>query len=219
MPTIPPRACCVVPDSGPAEAPGASPRSDRDGEFVESDHHSPGHWLLGCQLVLPSPHVLDEGMPSDDHPGAVVLLEPTHRPQPRLQPAMVALDAVVGVLLGSMPRRWEQLVQDGRVHRRLIGDDLSRRDLRRTDRPFEEAMGCVGVAPPGDEYVDDLPELVDGPVDVAPLPGHFDVGLVDLPAVTEGVPARPSGVGQQRCEPQHPPVDRNVVDLDPTLGE
>jgi hypothetical protein len=34
-----------------------------------------------------------------------------------------------------------------------------------TDRPFEEAMGCLGVAPRGDEYVDDLPELVSGPVD------------------------------------------------------
>ena len=33
------------------------------------------------------------------------------------------------------------------------------------------------------------------------------------------MPARPSGVGQQRGEPQHPPVDRDVVDLDTALGE
>ncbi len=33
------------------------------------------------------------------------------------------------------------------------------------------------------------------------------------------MPARPGGVGQQRCEPQHPPVDRDVVDLETALGQ
>jgi hypothetical protein len=46
--------------------------------------------------------------------------------------------------------------------------------------------------------------------------GH--IRLVHLLAVTEGVPARPSGVGQERCEPQHPAVDRDVVGLDTALG-
>jgi len=87
-------ALCVVPTQGLLKPP-ASPGSDREGEFVEGDHHSPGHWLLGGQLVLPSPQVLDEGMPGDDHSGVLVLLEPTHRSQPRLQPAVVALDTVL----------------------------------------------------------------------------------------------------------------------------
>jgi hypothetical protein len=30
---------------------------------------------------------------------------------------------------------------------------------------------------------------------------------------------RPSGVGQQRREAQHPPIDRHMVGLDPALGE
>jgi hypothetical protein len=33
------------------------------------------------------------------------------------------------------------------------------------------------------------------------------------------MPAGPGGISQQRREPQHPPVDDHVVDLDPTLGE
>ena len=33
------------------------------------------------------------------------------------------------------------------------------------------------------------------------------------------VAAWPCGVGQQRREPQHPPVDGDVVDLDAALGE
>jgi hypothetical protein len=33
------------------------------------------------------------------------------------------------------------------------------------------------------------------------------------------MPAGPGGVGKQRREPQYPPVDGHVVDLDPALGE
>ena len=68
-------------------------------------------------------------------------------------------------------------------------------------------------------YVDDLAELVDRAIDVAPLPSHLHIRLVDLPAVTDSVPARPGGLGQQRREAQHPPIDRHVVHLDTPLGE
>jgi hypothetical protein len=73
----------------PAEA-RAPPMSDCEGEFVERDRHSPTHRLRNRQLVVASPEILDEAMPGDDHPGAAVLLEATHRSQPRLQPTMVA---------------------------------------------------------------------------------------------------------------------------------
>jgi hypothetical protein len=102
---------------------------------------------------------------------------------------------------------------------RLIGADLSRRDLRRTDRSYEEAMGCLGVAPRGDEDVDDLPELVDGPVDVPPVASDLHVGLVDLPAIADAVAAGPGGLGQQRREPLDPAVDGDVVDLNAAFGE
>jgi hypothetical protein len=62
-------------------------------------------------------------------------------------------------------------------------------------------MGCLGVAPRGDEDVDDLPELVDGAVDVAPLTGDLHVRLVHLPAISDAMSAGPGGVGQQRREP------------------
>jgi hypothetical protein len=45
------------------------------------------------------------------------------------------------------------------------------------------------------------------------------VGLVDLPAVANRVPAGPGGLGEQRREPLHPAVDRDVIDLDASLGE
>ena len=74
-------------------------------------------------------------------------LSPAHRAQPCLQPPVVALDPVVGVPVGAVPGRRQQVFQHYRVSRRLIGGGLSRGDLRRTDRPFEEALGRLRVAP------------------------------------------------------------------------
>jgi hypothetical protein len=163
--------------------------------------------------------VLDEAMPDEHHPGATVLLEAAHRSQPGLQPTVIGLDPVVGVSVGAMPCEWQQLLQYRWVHRRLIGDDLGEPDLGRADGPLEELVGGRGISPSGDQHVDDLAELVDRSVDVAPLPCHLHIGFIDLPAVTDGVPTRPGGLGQQWREPQYPPVDRDVVNLDPALSE
>jgi hypothetical protein len=44
-------------------------------------------------------------------------------------------------------------------------------------------VGGVSVSSGGHEHVDDLAELVDRAVHIAPLPGDLQVGLIDLPAV------------------------------------
>jgi hypothetical protein len=84
---------------------------------------------------------------------------------------------------------------------------------------LEEPVSGARVATCGDEHVDDLAELVDRPVDVAPRAGRPDVGLVHEPAVADGVSAGPGRLGQQRREPLDPPVDRSVIDLNAPLGE
>jgi len=139
--------------------------------------------------------------------------------QPRLQPPVVALDPVVGVLVGAVPCRWQQVLQHGRVHRRLSSDCLGGRDLGHVDRSLEEPMGRLRVALWRDQHVDDLPEPVDRAVDVAPPAGDLHIRLVHGPAISHAMPAGPGGLGQQRREAQHPPVDGDVVGLDPTLGE
>jgi hypothetical protein len=65
----------------------------------------------------------------------------------------------------------------------------------------------------------DLSELVDRSVNVAPVTGDLHIRLVDLPAVADSMAARLGGVGQQRRKAEHPPVDSHVVDLDTALGE
>jgi hypothetical protein len=46
---------------------------------------------------------LDEGVSGDDDPGAAVAFEPAQRPQSGFQPAVIGLDAVVGVPISAMP--------------------------------------------------------------------------------------------------------------------
>jgi hypothetical protein len=108
---------------------------------------SAGRRRLDRELVVASSQILHEAMPGDHDPGAAVLLEPTPRTQPRLQPAVVTLDVVVGIPIGAMPDRRQQLLEHRRVHRRMVGDELNERDLGRADGPLEEAAGSPPVMP------------------------------------------------------------------------
>jgi hypothetical protein len=91
--------------------------------------------------------------------------------------------------------------------------------LRLLSPRHAEPAGGGRVAPWGDEHVDDLAERVDRPVDIAPAPGDLHIRLVDLPSVADTLTAGSGGIGQQRREPLHPPVDGDVVDLDAAFGE
>src|SRR4029453_15753016 len=53
----------------------------------------------------------------------------------------------------------------------------------------------------------------------ATLTGDLDIGLVDLPAVADGMAAGPGGLGQQRREALDPPVEGDVGDRAAAVGE
>src|SRR6266487_2788389 len=61
--------------------------------------------------------------------------------------------------------------------------------------------------------------LIDRPVQVSPLAGHLDVGLIDEPPVTGSVAARPGSLDELEGETLDPPVDGDVVDGDAALVE
>src|SRR5215207_8885588 len=135
-------------------------------------------------------------MPGDHHAGAGFLFAPSHGPEPYLQAAVIGRNWVVGVPLGAVPGRLQQVVQHRQVGQGAVGDDLHRSDLGRRDGLFEEAAGRGCVPMCGQKHIDDLPWLVDRPRDVAPTAGDLDVGRIDLPAVADGMPAGPGGLGQ-----------------------
>ena len=172
-------ACCWR-DGGPV--------SDRQSEFSERDRQPAVHRRLDCQLVMPSPDVLDEGVSGDHDPGAAVLLEPTHRYQPRLQAAVVGFDSVVSVRLGSVPGRWEQFLQHPRIGRCPVSNDC-RRQLRRVDGPRKEPVHRRCIPPWGHLHVNDLAELVDRTVDGPPAAADLHIRLVHGPAISNTMTA------------------------------
>jgi hypothetical protein len=99
-----------------------------------------------------------------------------------------------------------------------VSGDLSRLTVR-ADRIGEECCRSSQITLPGHEHVDDLPVLVNGPIDVPPGPGDLHVGLIDKPVTTHDVAARPSRVDEQGREPLNPPEQGHVVNLDTAFSE
>ena len=128
-------------------------------------------------------------------------LHPAHRPEPGLEPAVVAFDPVVLVLAGVVQRGRKQLLDHVRQSRRPVGDDLGRVTVD-GQRSGEEPPRGGDVPTLRHIHVDDLAVLVDRPVDVGPDPGDLDIGLVDEPPIPGQVPTgRAASInnGVNRC--------------------
>jgi hypothetical protein len=67
--------------------------------------------------------------------------------------------------------------------------------------------------------VDDLPMLVDCPVQVRPAARYLPVRLIDEPPVTGGMAAWPGSFDELGGEALHPPVDGDVISRDTALGQ
>ena len=88
----------------------------------------------------------------------------------------------------------------------------------RTQDRVEEPSRRRSVASLRHVHIDDLTVLIDRPVDVPPLTGDLDVGLVHEPPITHRVSAWPGRVDQYWCEALDPAVDGDVINLDSSLG-
>src|SRR5581483_3382930 len=105
------------------------------------------------------------------------------------QPSVIGFNGIRGVELRAVPSTRSEPIENMWVHRCIVGGDLHRDDLRGSQRPGEEAPSRATISPRGHIHLDDLLELVDRPVDIAPPTGHLDVRLVHPPTVPDTVPA------------------------------
>jgi hypothetical protein len=175
--------------------------SDRQGQLGKGRCHPSGRWLLDSELVVSTANVLDEGMP-----GQITLwlrsgLRPRIGPSRAFSRPWSPSTRLFAIPIGAVPGGWHQFPQHRRVHPRLIACDLDGQDLGHADRPLKESASCREIPSPGDEDVDDLPELVDRSVHIAPSAGDLHIGLVGLPAVTDAgaagrAPSASSGVNR-----------------------
>jgi len=167
---------------------------------------------------VPSPQVLDVGVPSDHDARGSVSFEASHRSKSCLESPMISFDSIVGEL-GGVVRCSRQEVRDHADQ----GVDPVRGDLSWLamggDHRGEEHRCGLQVTLLGHEHVDDLPVSVNGPVDVSPGPGDLHVGLVDEPAATHPVAAWSGRVDEQGRKPLDPSEQGPVVHFDASLGK
>jgi len=153
--------------------------------------------------------VLHKGLSGADRLGGAQAFEAAHRPEPGFQPAVVGFDPVVLPPRVDMVRLGEQLVEKPWVDGRLVGGDLDRPTAVGQGLAEEPARGDL-VAPVAGEHVDDLPVLVNGPIQVCPPACDLDLRLIDVPTISRAVPARSGRLDQQRREALNPSVHRDV---------
>jgi len=132
-------------------------------------------WCVDGDLVVAASEVLHEHVAGSRDPCRSGGLETTHRSEPRFEPAVVCFDSVVGVLLRVMQGGRDELVEDSRVGRRPVRGHLNRHRPG-GERSGEERPGGDQVASGGQPHVDDLPVLVDRPVQVRPPAVDLDLG-------------------------------------------
>ena len=143
---------CVGSDqsAAPPEASGGR-RSGCFCQLVEGCCDAESGAGVNAKSVVAASEVLHEGVTSDDHTGRSVGLQAAHRSEPGLEPPVVVLDAIVGVLSGVMMRGRDQVADRPGQHSRLVGGHLNWLAVSR-DRQAEELRGCYGGDPKHDDW-------------------------------------------------------------------
>jgi len=172
-------------------------RTDGQRQLVERARQPKPRRELETEFVEAAAEVLNEGVSGDNDRGAAQPLQSPHRPQPRFQSTVIALDRIVRVLIGNMPCGRQQLIEHAKVSLSPVGRHLDWR-RRVLERLSEEPLGRGGVPLLGHEHVDDLPELIDCPVQVPPSTSDFEgeVGRWRGACWAGPFPASPSRTGR-----------------------
>src|SRR3954453_1280058 len=100
-------------------------------------------------------------MPTGDDVGGCCSFEPTHGVQALLAMAMVALNAIVEVLRCPMLNTRQSCAEGRRIALGFVGRNPFRPHTRLVDRPFEESLCCLSIAPLREVSINDVAILVD----------------------------------------------------------
>jgi hypothetical protein len=85
--------------------------------------------------------VLHQRVATDDHAGRVVAFESPHRTEPGFEPAVVAFDTAVCVLLGVVERGGDHSFDRSPQRGRPVGHDFDRLAMRAECRIEEASCG------------------------------------------------------------------------------
>ena len=171
-----------------------------------------------AEFVVAAADVLDECVSGADHAGRAEPFEATHWPKSGLEASMIGLDGIIPVLLHNMAHGRQQLIEQPRISRCPVGAHLAwaRAVLKSSG---EEPAGGRPVPLLRHQHINDLPKLVDRPVEVDPPAGNLDICFIDEPSIPGSVPTGACCINQQRGLPLHPAVDGDVINHDATFGQ
>jgi hypothetical protein len=91
---------------------------------------------------------------------------------------VIALDSLLLRFPSDVLDLREYLRQSRRISGGFVGGHRVRCHPRVRESGAEESHGGFGVALLPEQHLDHLPVLIDRTIDVAPVPGHFDVRLI-----------------------------------------
>ena len=126
---------------------------------------------------------------------------------------------IVFVLTCSMDHRREDVPMCSRITPKLVGDQLPECLSLMFQGPTKEAFSGSTISTLGNQNIDHVSILIDGPPKVEALTLDGDEEFIEVPDVAESslLPAQSSGVGRSGF--LTPVSDRFIGDKDSSLGE
>jgi hypothetical protein len=114
---------------------------------------------------------------------------------------VIRLNRIIEILLDEVAGGGQELIDGSGVGRCAVGIHF-RRVPTVLQRASEKSAGGRQIPPRGYQHIDDLPILIDCPVQIPPPPGDLYIHLVSKPTVSRDMPARRAtsmSSGVNRC--------------------
>ena len=181
----------------------------------------PNHTIgMGGKLVSTRMEVtVDEGVSGEEVLGLLGRFEPLHLSLSSSRRSMRVLGPIVQISALSVLNAGKQLTLSDAIAPQLVGHDHPRYILQTLQKPLEEALRGVGIAPGLNEDVEHDAILIDGTPEIVLHASDSDEDLVQVPLVPWPWPAAAQAVSETRAEFLAPASYRLVGDHDAALSQ
>ena len=162
---------------------------------------------------------VDEGMSGEEVLGLFGRFEPLHLPLSSSRRPMRVLGPIVQISALSVLDAGKQLTLSDAIAPQLVGHDHPRHVLQTLQKPPEEALRGVGIAPGLNEDVEHNAILIDGAPEIVLHALDPDEDFVHVPLIPWPRPAAAQAVGETRTEFLAPASHRLVGDDNASLSQ
>jgi hypothetical protein len=175
---------------------------------------------MGGKLVTAGAEVtIDERVGGEEVLGLFGRFEPLHLPFPSSRWPVRVLGPIMQISALPMLDGGKQLTLSDAVAPQLVGHDHPRDILQTLQKPPEEALRGVPIAPGLNEDVENNAILIDGAPEIVLHALDPDEHLVEMPLVPWSWPVASQAIGETRAEFLAPAAHRLVGDNNAALSQ